>query len=183
MAHLPNLQRRRPLPCSHCCLTTSHADLPRTAPLLHSKLARAERLSSLRACCRSVSTLCPTSTLRWCAVCRTDAGSTSGRLWRDRRGRTARWPDLVDATAFRMTRVVLAAAHPDGDPTNNRLNQHLTVVSRRSINTVSAERLRRPAGAIEQPFSLLAVSAYSPFWSTGLRSWSCLPLRYRNADQ
>jgi hypothetical protein len=27
-------------------------------------------------------------------------------------------PDLVEATRFRMTRVVLAAAHLDGDPTN-----------------------------------------------------------------
>jgi hypothetical protein len=33
----------------------------------------------------------------------------------------ARWPDLVEAARFRMTRVVLAAAHLDGDPTNNRL--------------------------------------------------------------
>jgi hypothetical protein len=44
------------------------------------------------------------------------------RTWRDRRGRMARWPDLVEATRFRMTRVVLAAAHMDCDPTNNRLN-------------------------------------------------------------
>ena len=42
--------------------------------------------------------------------------------WRDRRGKTTRWPDLVEATALRMTRVVLAAAHLDGNPTNNRLN-------------------------------------------------------------
>jgi hypothetical protein len=41
--------------------------------------------------------------------------------WRDRRGRMARWPDLVEATRFRMTRVVLAAVHLDSDPTNNRL--------------------------------------------------------------
>jgi hypothetical protein len=41
--------------------------------------------------------------------------------WRDRRGRMARWPDLVEATRFRTTRVVLATAHLDGDPTNNRL--------------------------------------------------------------
>jgi hypothetical protein len=40
--------------------------------------------------------------------------------WRDRRGRPARWPDLMEATRLRMTRVVLAAAHLDGDPTNNR---------------------------------------------------------------
>jgi hypothetical protein len=42
-------------------------------------------------------------------------------LWRDRRGRAARWPDLVEATRLRTTRVVLATAHLDGDPTNNRL--------------------------------------------------------------
>ena len=41
--------------------------------------------------------------------------------WRDHRGRMARWPDLVETTRFRMTRVVLAAAHLDGDPTNNRM--------------------------------------------------------------
>jgi hypothetical protein len=41
--------------------------------------------------------------------------------WRDRHGRMARWPDLVEATRFRMTRVVLAAAHLDSNPANNRL--------------------------------------------------------------
>ena len=38
--------------------------------------------------------------------------------WRDRRGRPARWPDLVEAIRLRMTRVVLAAAHLDSDPTS-----------------------------------------------------------------
>jgi hypothetical protein len=41
--------------------------------------------------------------------------------WRDRRGRPARWPDLVEATRLRTTRVVLAAAHLDSNPRNNRL--------------------------------------------------------------
>ena len=41
--------------------------------------------------------------------------------WRDRRGRPARWPDLVEATRLRITRVVLAAAHLDHDPSHNRL--------------------------------------------------------------
>jgi hypothetical protein len=36
-----------------------------------------------------------------------------------RRGSPARWPDLMEATRFRMTRVVLAAAHLDSDPTNS----------------------------------------------------------------
>jgi hypothetical protein len=31
------------------------------------------------------------------------------------------WPDLIDATNIRLTRVVLAAAHLDNDPANNRL--------------------------------------------------------------
>ena len=44
-----------------------------------------------------------------------------GKVWRDRRGRVVRWPDPVEATRLRTTRVVLAAAHLDSDPTNNRL--------------------------------------------------------------
>ena len=41
--------------------------------------------------------------------------------WRDRRGRAVRWPDLEELSRQRTTRVVLAAAHLDHDPTNNRL--------------------------------------------------------------
>jgi hypothetical protein len=41
--------------------------------------------------------------------------------WRDRRGRPARWPDLIETTLLRTTRVVLATAHLDCDPRNNRL--------------------------------------------------------------
>lgn len=41
--------------------------------------------------------------------------------WCDRRGRSARWPDLEQMARLRTTRVVLAAAHLDHDPTNNRL--------------------------------------------------------------
>jgi hypothetical protein len=43
------------------------------------------------------------------------------QTWRDRRGRTARWPDLEQMVRLRTTRVVLAAAHLDHDPTHNRL--------------------------------------------------------------
>jgi hypothetical protein len=45
----------------------------------------------------------------------------AARTWRDRRGRPARWPDLIDVVNVRLTRVVLAAAHLDNDPANNRL--------------------------------------------------------------
>jgi hypothetical protein len=43
------------------------------------------------------------------------------RTWRDQRGRPARWPNLLEAPRRRSTRVVLAAAHLDHDPSNNRL--------------------------------------------------------------
>ena len=42
-------------------------------------------------------------------------------FWRDARGRAARDPDLVERTRLRTTRVILAAAHLDHDPANNRL--------------------------------------------------------------
>jgi hypothetical protein len=47
--------------------------------------------------------------------------------WRNGRGRPARWPDLVEIAQIRQTRVVLAAAHLDHNPSNNRLlsRQHL----------------------------------------------------------
>jgi hypothetical protein len=44
------------------------------------------------------------------------------QTWRDRRGRPAPWPDLIEATTLRQTRVVLAAAHLDNNPANNRLS-------------------------------------------------------------
>lgn len=40
--------------------------------------------------------------------------------WRNGRGRLARWPDLVAIAQIRHTRVVLAAAHLDHNPGNNR---------------------------------------------------------------
>jgi hypothetical protein len=40
--------------------------------------------------------------------------------WRNGRGRPARWPDIEEAVEFRQTRVILAAAHLDHDPSNNR---------------------------------------------------------------
>ncbi len=42
-------------------------------------------------------------------------------IWRNGRGRPARWPDLVETAQIRQTRVALAAAHLDHDPRNNRL--------------------------------------------------------------
>ena len=42
-------------------------------------------------------------------------------LWRDGKGRPTRGPDLVQLTRLKITRVVLAAAHLDHNPKNNRL--------------------------------------------------------------
>ena len=42
------------------------------------------------------------------------------QTWRDRRGRRTRWPDLLALIPARTTRVVLAAAHLDHDPSHNR---------------------------------------------------------------
>jgi hypothetical protein len=43
------------------------------------------------------------------------------QTWRNHRGRLARWPDIGEAACMRQTRVVLAAAHLDHNPSNNRL--------------------------------------------------------------
>jgi hypothetical protein len=68
-----------------------------------------------------------------CQTCRRPHGATlrclpDGRwfdpehaTWRNGRGRPAAWPNLLEATLLRTTRVMLAAAHLDHDPANNRL--------------------------------------------------------------
>jgi len=43
------------------------------------------------------------------------------RTWRNHRGRPVRQPDREEAARIRQTRVVLAAAHLDHNPSNNRL--------------------------------------------------------------
>jgi hypothetical protein len=55
----------------------------------------------------------------------------STQTWRDRRGRPARWPDLIDAAYFRLTRVVLAAAHLDKTPPTRLANLRSLTVRRR----------------------------------------------------
>lgn len=43
-----------------------------------------------------------------------------GAVWRNSRGQEALWPDLLEAVKLRYCRVVLSAAHRDGNPRNNR---------------------------------------------------------------
>jgi hypothetical protein len=44
----------------------------------------------------------------------------ASHTWRNSRGRPAHWPDLVEMAQIRQTRMVLAAAHLDHNPGNNR---------------------------------------------------------------
>jgi hypothetical protein len=46
---------------------------------------------------------------------------STAQTWRNNHGRSARWPDLMEAVHLRQMRVVLATAHPDHDPRNNRM--------------------------------------------------------------
>ena len=53
----------------------------------------------------------------------------AARTWRNRRGKPCRWPDLIEAVGLRSTRVVLATAHLDGNPANNRLRNLRSLAS------------------------------------------------------
>jgi hypothetical protein len=54
---------------------------------------------------------------------------TARGTWRNGRGRPARWPDLVETAQIRHTRVILAAAHLDRDPSNNRFRNLKSLAS------------------------------------------------------
>jgi hypothetical protein len=68
-----------------------------------------------------------------CQRCRRPHGAIVGVLpdgrwydsscgtWRNHRGRPVRGPDMAETARMRQTRVVLAAAHLDHNPSNNRL--------------------------------------------------------------
>ncbi|MGH7046485.1 MAG: hypothetical protein ACREE2_08865 [Stellaceae bacterium] len=90
--------------------------------------------------------------------------------WRNGRGRPARWPDLVENAQIRQTRVVLAAAHLDHDPRNNRLRNLKSLCQRCHIihdrPHHRAQRritylLRRALGDLFLgPYSMLAARPY-----------------------
>ena len=84
--------------------------------------------------------------------------------WRDGKGREVAWPSYAEYRRLKRTRVVLAAAHLDHDPTNNRprnvralcqrchLNHdrphhraraRLTVLTRRALGDLFAGPYRR----------------------------------------
>ena len=119
----------------------SHANPPGVATILSPALARIEQPRPLRARRRR----CQRCGRPHLALlrCLPDGRwfDEQAATWRDRRGRPARWPDLVEATRFRMTRVVLAAAHLDSDPTNNRLKNLRALCQRCHIRSAA------PSGA------------------------------------
>ena len=59
------------------------------------------------------------------------------RIWRNGRGRPARWPDLVETAQVRHTRVVLAAAHLDHNPRNNRRRNLKSLCQRCHMSTIA----------------------------------------------
>jgi hypothetical protein len=80
-----------------------------------SRKVRFERAGGIRQGCgrpHGLTLRCPSNGRRFDATC---------NIWRNGRGRPARWPDLVETAHIRHTRVILAAAHLDHDPPNNRL--------------------------------------------------------------
>lgn len=95
---------------------SSDADPPGTAAVVSSAVARVEPAGALRTSRREIPELRPTAfgpaplPAGW-AMVRCGRPNLAGP-----RGRAARWPDLVEATRFRTTRVVLATAHLDSVP-------------------------------------------------------------------
>ena len=62
---------------------------------------------------------------------------------RNERGREARWPDIEEAIGWRMTKVVLATAHLDGNPRNNNRRRNLRALY---INAPRAQESAARAG-------------------------------------
>ena len=64
-------------------------------------------------------------------------------LWRDDRGREIDWPSYRDYAAIRRTKVVLATAHLDHDPGNNRARNLKALCQRCHLRHDRQEHRRR----------------------------------------
>jgi hypothetical protein len=115
--------------------------------------------------------------------------------WRNGRGRPARWPDIEEAVAFRQTRVILAAAHLDHDPSNNRqrnlksLCQRCHMIHDRSYHLARRRityLLRRALGDLFLgPYSARSTSAEirgSKSGSTEIRHGLSRTIRFRTSE-
>ena len=104
------------------------------------------------------------------------------QTWRNGRGQPARCPDVEEATRLRQTRVVLAAAHLDHDPGNNRprteeplpalppIHDRPHHQSRRRITLPAAPGARRP---VPRPLLRLTLALRDRSCSSGGQSISC----------
>ena len=86
-------------------------------------------------------------------------------IWRNGRGRPSRWPDLIETARMRQTRVVLAAAHLDHDPGNNRLRNLKSLCQRCHIIHDRSHHLaqRRITYLLRRALGDLFLGPYSTF--------------------
>jgi len=63
--------------------------------------------------------------------------------WRCGNGKPTAWPDIVEYSGHRKTRVVLSACHVDHDPTNNKVRNLLALCQRCHLAHDRAEHRRR----------------------------------------
>jgi hypothetical protein len=86
--------------------------------------------------------------------------------WRSGRGRPARWPDLEEAAQMRQTRVILAAAHLDHDPGNNRLRNLKSLCQRCHLIHDLPHHLarRRITYLLRRALGDLFLGPYSPYF-------------------
>jgi hypothetical protein len=90
----------------------------------------------------------------------------TGHTWRNRRGRPARWPDLVETAQIRQTRVILAAAHLDHDPRNNRRRNLKSLCQRCHMIHDRPHHLaqRRITYLLRRALGDLFLGPYSAWW-------------------
>ena len=90
------------------------------------------------------------------------------QIWRTGRGRLAREPDPEEAARLRQTRVVLAAAHLDHDPTNNRLTNLKSLCQRCHLIHDRPQHLarRRITYLLRRALGDLFLGPYSGFDAT-----------------
>lgn len=101
--------------------------------------------------------------------------------WRNGRGRLARWPDLVESVEVRQTRVILAAAHLDHDPSNNRLRNLKSLCQRCHMIHDRPHHLarRRITYLMRRALGDLFLGAYSARIYDGIRGYQAARVRER----
>jgi len=96
----------------------------------------------------------------------------TNNTWRNGRGRPALWPDLVEMTQMRETRVVLAAAHLDHNPSNNRRRNLKSLCQRCHMIHDRPHHLaqRRITYLLRRALGDLFLGPYSVYLGSGIRS-------------